>query len=97
MTDPDFNVPYVADLARIELTAEEEARLGTQLQGILGYVKQLEGLQLDDIEPTAHATPIDSVTRPDSTRDDACLTQESALSNAPRQAGGQFVVPRVIE
>lgn len=97
MADTDLDIRYVADLARIELSAEEETRLGAQLEGILGYVKQLEKLDLEGIEPTAHATPIHSVMRQDEARPEDCLSQDEALANAPRESGGQFVVPKVIE
>ena len=97
MADADLEIHYVAELARIELSPEEETRLGKQLEGILGYVRQLEKLDLEGIEPTAHATPIHSVVRQDQARPEACLSQQDALTNAPRQSGGQFVVPKVIE
>ena len=96
MSATDLKVRYVADLARIDLTPEEEDRFSAQLGDILGYVKQLETLDLDGIEPTAHATPIQGVTRPDVAHD-TCLSQEDALRNAPHSANGQFVVPKVIE
>ena len=38
MSDSEFDIKYVANLARIALTPEEEARLGSQLGDILGYV-----------------------------------------------------------
>jgi len=97
MADTDLDIRYVAQLARIELSPEEETRLGEQLEGILGYVRQLEKLDLEGIEPTAHATPIHSIVREDVARPEACLSQQQALANAPRENNGQFVVPKVIE
>ena len=38
----DFDIHYVAKLARIELSAAEEAKLGTQLGNILGYIAKLK-------------------------------------------------------
>jgi len=96
MADQDLDVRYVANLARIDITEEEAQRFGEQLEGILTYVKQLESLDLDDIEPTAHAADVHSVMREDEAHDKS-FTQEQSLSNAPRSAAGQFVMPKVIE
>ena len=61
MSDSEFDIKYVANLARIALTHEEDARLGSQLGDILGYVKKLEELDISDVEPMAHAVPLDNV------------------------------------
>jgi aspartyl-tRNA(Asn)/glutamyl-tRNA(Gln) amidotransferase subunit C len=97
MAEKNLDIHYVAELARIALSDEEEVRLGKQLEGILGYVRQLETLDLEDIEPTAHATPIHSVLRPDEAHPENSLSREAALTNAPRESGGQFIVPKVLE
>ena len=65
MSDSEFDIKYVANLARIALTPEEEARLGSQLGDILGYVKKLEELDISEVEPMAHAVPLDNVLRTD--------------------------------
>lgn len=93
--DPDFNIRYVADLARLELTEEEMATFEPQLQAILGYMKKLDEIDVDAIEPTAHANPVFNVTRPDTPR--PSLTPEEALRNAPKTAKDQFIVAKVIE
>lgn len=91
----DFNIQYVARLARIELTPEEEQVLGAQLGDILGYVAQLKEVDVNGVEPTAHAFPLVNVVRPDEPVPP--LTQEEALRNAPARAGGLFVVPKIVE
>ena len=60
MSDSEFDIKYVANLARIALNPEEEERLGSQLGDILGYVKKLEELDVSDVEPMAHAVPLDN-------------------------------------
>ena len=40
MSNSDFDIKYVANLARIKLTSDQEDRLGSQLGDILGYVKK---------------------------------------------------------
>ena len=91
----DFNIDYVAKLARIDLSADEKARLGPQLEAILGYVAQLKEVNVEGVEPTAHAFPLVNVTRPDVVTES--LTNEAALRNAPLQSGGLFVVPKIVE
>ena len=47
------DVAYVAELANLDLTAEERARFGAQLQDILGYVEQLNELDTTNVPPMA--------------------------------------------
>jgi len=96
MADQDLNVQYVANLARLDLTDEEAARYQKQLGGILEHVRKLEALDLDGIEPTAHGQAVSNVIRADVPHGKS-LSQEDALSNAPRQSNGQFVVPKVLD
>ena len=95
MAETDFDIKYVANLARIALTPDEEAKLGAQLGDILGYIKQLEELDVTDVEPMAHAVPLANVLRPDEVR--PSIPQEVALANAPKQANGLFIVPKIVE
>ena len=95
MSAPDFEIKYVARLARIELTPAEEQKLGAQLGNILGYVEKLKALDVTGVEPTAHAVPLANVTRPDKPRPG--LTHDEALRNAPAKANGLFIVPKIVE
>lgn len=91
----DFDIHYVARLARIALTPEEEAQLGAQLGNILGYIEKLKEVDVSGVEPTAHAFPLVNVTRPDVI--EPSLPHDEALQNAPARAGGLFVVPKIVE
>ncbi|MGZ4961088.1 MAG: Asp-tRNA(Asn)/Glu-tRNA(Gln) amidotransferase subunit GatC [Limisphaerales bacterium] len=91
----DVDVKYVAHLARISLTAEEEEQFGPQLKNILGYIEKLNQLDVSHIEPTAHAVPLVNVFRKDEVR--PSLSNEDALRNAPAKANGLFVVPKIVE
>jgi aspartyl-tRNA(Asn)/glutamyl-tRNA(Gln) amidotransferase subunit C len=91
----DFDVKYVANLARIQLTPEEERKFGAQLQHILGYIEKLRELDVSAVEPTAHAVPLVNVTRKDEVR--PSLPHEDALRNAPSKANGLFLVPKIVE
>jgi aspartyl-tRNA(Asn)/glutamyl-tRNA(Gln) amidotransferase subunit C len=95
MSAAQFDVQYVAHLARLHLTPDEEKKLGAQLGGILGYIEKLKELDVTRVEPTAHAAPRVNVTRPDQVR--PSLPHDDALRNAPAKANGLFVVPRIVE
>ena len=90
-----IDIKYVAHLARIGLTPEEEKKIGAQLDHVLGYIEKLRELDVTNVEPTAHAVPMVNVTRADEVQ--PSLPHEEALRNAPRQAGGLFVVPKIVE
>lgn len=95
MAGTDFDVKYVAHLARLALSPEEEKKLGAQLGNIIGFVEQLKSVDVSAVEPTAHAVPTVNVTRADEVR--PSLPQDEALRNAPKQAGGLFIVPKIVE
>jgi len=95
MAAPEIDIQYVAHLARLHLTPEEEKKLGAQLGGILGYIEKLKELDVTGVEPTAHAVPMVNVTRADEIR--PSLAHEDALRNAPAQANGLFIVPKIVE
>jgi aspartyl-tRNA(Asn)/glutamyl-tRNA(Gln) amidotransferase subunit C len=91
----NFDVTYVAHLARIALTPEEQQKFGAQLSNILGYIEKLNELDVSKIEATAHAVPLVNVFRADEVR--PSLTNEEALRNAPAKANGLFMVPKIVE
>ena len=95
MAATDLNVKYVAHLARLSLSAEEEQKFGAQLGNVLGYIEKLRQLDVSTVEPTAHATPLSNITRPDETR--PSLPTEEALRNAPSKANGLFLAPKIVE
>jgi aspartyl-tRNA(Asn)/glutamyl-tRNA(Gln) amidotransferase subunit C len=95
MSAAPFDVQYVAHLARLQLTPDEEKKLGAQLGGILGYIEKLKELEVTNVEPTAHAVPLVNVTRPDEVR--PSLPHADALRNAPANANGLFMVPKIVE
>ena len=95
MAAVEINVKYVAHLARLALTPDEEVKLTAQLGNILGYIEKLRELDVSGVEPTAHAVPMVNVTRADEIR--PSLAHEDALRNAPRQANGLFIVPKIVE
>jgi len=55
MPPVEIDVKYVAHLARLSLTPEEEQKIGAQLGNILGYIEKLKEVDVSGVEPTAHA------------------------------------------
>ena len=95
MPAPQIDVKYVAHLARLHLTPEEEQKFGAQLGQVLGYIEKLQQLDVSHVDPTAHPMPLVNVTRADRVR--PSLPHAEALRNAPAQGGGLFVVPKIVE
>ncbi|MBA2622854.1 MAG: Asp-tRNA(Asn)/Glu-tRNA(Gln) amidotransferase subunit GatC [Chthoniobacterales bacterium] len=95
MADQKLDVTYVAKLARLKLTEEEAQLFQEQLGHILQYADKLREVDVSEVETAAHAVPMFDVFREDEAR--AWFTPEEALSNAPRQANGLFIVTKVVE
>lgn len=95
MSAGEFDIKYVAHLARLALTPEEEQKLGAQLGNILGFMEKLKSLDVSQVEPTAHAVPMVNVTRADEIR--PSLPHDEAMRNAPAKANGLFMVPKIVE
>ncbi len=88
-------VRHIAHLARLGLTSGEIEHFQGQLEGILAYIDKLKSLNVEGIEPTAHALDIKDVLRPDVRR--PCLEIDKVLRIAPQREGAFYKVPRVIE
>lgn len=106
MSDPNStqrvaaeDVRRVAELAYLELTPDEEVRMGRDLNAILGYIAQLNELDTSAIEPMAQvAEVLGSATaslRADTPR--PSLSREAVMASAPETDGTFFKVPKVIE
>jgi aspartyl-tRNA(Asn)/glutamyl-tRNA(Gln) amidotransferase subunit C len=88
-------VKETAMLARLELSDEELRRLTRELDAILGYMETLAGLDVEGVEPTTHAVPLDLPLRADAIG--MQLDLDEALADAPRRSEGFFEVPKIIE
>lgn len=84
----------IADLARLELSEAEVEKYGSQLSAILDYVETLNKLNVEGIEPTAHAVMVPTPFRADEPHPDHTI--EKSLANAPDREGTFFKVPKVI-
>ncbi len=87
-------VRKVAHLARLALTAAEEAQFTTQLGSILSYFEQLSELDVSDVPPTTRAIDASNVTRPDDLK--PYLNRDAILECAPEQDGDFFRVPQIM-
>jgi len=107
----DKDVAYVADLANLELTEGERARMLRDLNSILEYMERLNQLDTANVAPMAQVSDRYGVDRTRhgsdrfayAIRDDvkqglrASLSHEIAVNNAPATDGTFFEVPKVIE
>lgn len=93
MAISEQDVRHVAMLARLKLTDEQVAKLQGELSGILEHVAAIQSLDLEGVEPTAHAVEVTNVVRPDVARPG--LDREAALMNAPQREGAYFLIPRI--
>ena len=105
------DVAYVADLANLELTAEERAGMVRDLNSILDHIDMLNELDTSDVAPMAQVSDrygVDEAKQGSerfayASREDVLeglrksLPQEVALENAPDSDGTFFRVPKVIE
>ena len=95
MAESEFDVKYVAHLARIKLSPDEEQKIGAQLSSVLKYVEKLGEVDVSKVEPTAHAMPLMNVFRGDEIRES--LPHDEAMRNAPSKANRLFMVPKIVE
>jgi aspartyl-tRNA(Asn)/glutamyl-tRNA(Gln) amidotransferase subunit C len=84
-------VLHVAKLARLKLTEEEVKRMSGELSAILEHVDNINELDLEGVEPTAHVVPLENVLRADEPR--PSLPRERALEGAPDADETGFRVP----
>jgi aspartyl-tRNA(Asn)/glutamyl-tRNA(Gln) amidotransferase subunit C len=92
---PHIDIDYVANLARIALTDDEKARFSRQLEDVLGYFDRLNRVDVEGVEPTAHAFPVYNVWRDDEPTEP--FTADEAMRNAPACRDNQIVMPKVVD
>jgi aspartyl-tRNA(Asn)/glutamyl-tRNA(Gln) amidotransferase subunit C len=88
-------VLHIARLARIALTEEEITRLSGQLSNLLDHFQGLQGVNTDNVEPTAQSVELRSVMREDNVA--PSMPPEDVLANAPQREGDSFKVRAVLE
>jgi aspartyl-tRNA(Asn)/glutamyl-tRNA(Gln) amidotransferase subunit C len=88
------DVAHVAKLARLTLSDAELDQFTEQLSQILEHAKDMESLDLEGVEPTAHPFGLINVVRTDEIR--ASLNRDEVLAMAPDTEDGRFAVPRIM-
>jgi aspartyl-tRNA(Asn)/glutamyl-tRNA(Gln) amidotransferase subunit C len=88
-------VEYVANLARIGISADETEYLSSQLSKILDYIDKLKELNVDNVEPMRGLNLANNIFRKDEAIDSAVC--EDILKNSPSREGNYFKIPKVIE
>ena len=91
----EVNVEHIAMLARLELTDAEKEEFTREINEIVGYVRMLQEVDVDNVEPTAHATRIANVVRADTPG--TCQSLDKTMANAPDNVNGELIkVPVVL-
>lgn len=85
----------VAKLARIKVEDEDLPALAEDFNRILGFVEQLNEVDVEGVEPMVSVTPMRLKRRQDGVTDGN--QQAAVLANAPDAREGFFAVPKVVE
>jgi aspartyl-tRNA(Asn)/glutamyl-tRNA(Gln) amidotransferase subunit C len=85
----------IARLARIRVDPAQARQLEAELNGILGWIEQLNGVNVDGVEPLTGGAQMALKMRGDVVTDGN--QTEAVLSNAPDRAGDFYAVPKVVE
>lgn len=88
-------VKRVARLARIAVTEEEASAMTGKLNSILGFVEQLDEVDVSGVEPMTSVIPMDMKKRTDAVTDGA--KAGDIVANAPASEENFFLVPKVVE
>ncbi len=93
--ESDINIKYIAELSRLELSDEQSAKLQQEMERIVGYIDELKELNVDGVEPTAHAAPLSNVWREDEVAES--YSRKQMLENAPGVINENLIkLPRVL-
>lgn len=89
------DVRHVAELARLDFSDDEEARMAEEMSRILEYVEKLDELDTSGVPPMSHVLDVTNVYREDDI--ESRIDREQALEAAPDAEQGHFLVPRVVD
>ena len=89
------DVKKIARLSRLHVEDTELQSLADDLSGILGWIEQLNEVDVDKVKPMTSAVAMKSPMRKDIVSDGG--KRDQILKNAPEEDDGFFVVPRSVE
>jgi len=90
---PIEEVKHIAELARIELSSQEEILFTKQLNEILDYFSKINEVDTDDVPPTYHVIDLVNVYREDKIQRSL---MDDPLKNAPKKENRYFKSPRIV-
>jgi len=88
-------VKKIARLSRLHVEADRLAPLADELNGILGWIEQLNEVDVEGVEPMTSAVDMEAPLRTDKITDGG--KRDKVLANAPKSDAGFYVVPRSVE
>jgi aspartyl-tRNA(Asn)/glutamyl-tRNA(Gln) amidotransferase subunit C len=88
-------VKRVARLARIAVDEDDAGRMAGELNTILGFVEQLNEVDVTGVEPMTSVIPMEMKKRQDAVTDGNKTAD--IVANAPATDEGFFLVPKVVE
>lgn len=88
-------VKRVARLARVAVSEEDAARMTGELNTILGFVEQLNEVDVSGVEPMTSVIPMEMRKRQDGVTDGG--KADDIVANAPATDENFFLVPKVVE
>ena len=88
-------VKKIARLSRLHVEQDRLQPLAEELNGILGWIEQLNEVDVDGAEPMTSAVDVEAPLRSDDVTDGG--KRDAVLANAPKSEDGFYVVPRSVE
>jgi aspartyl-tRNA(Asn)/glutamyl-tRNA(Gln) amidotransferase subunit C len=89
------DVRHLCKLSSLALGDAEVKRMAVELEAIVGYVQQLQGVDTTGVEPIANVAGLVNVTRPD--EPGTVLDARQVLGNAPAKNEVAILVPKAVE
>ncbi len=91
------DLEHMAWLSRLELSDNDKEKYTPKLNSVLDYFGELDRVDTEGVEPTYHVLALSNVFREDEVNmPGKSLTQDEALSNAPKKQDGFFKAPRMM-
>ena len=88
-------IKYISKLSRISVDDEKAKKLAGDLNSIFEFIKKLNELKTDNVEPLTSVAETTLKLRPDEVKSENI--REQILKNSPEESEDFFVVPRVVE
>lgn len=92
-----IDVEHIAKLARLGLSKDDKEKFQKELAAILDFVKKLEEVDVESVQPTSQATGLKNVMRADEAQKRDEQQRHALLANAPQREGDHIKVKAVFE